>query len=831
MDERIYQGQIYRRNGPNEPWTRIGPAPDAAPSTPDTPQTTVLAGPRPTDPNDAAREAATLEGLRLLNDQRRQALAEGNGREGATAADNAADARRANLMALVDQINSVQSLFEHGPGATTGVGALADYFPTSENQAFDAAGAGLVDQAMAAFRVPGVGAQSDADAARLAAAYSINASDRDAVIEQRLGQLRQRVETNMRELGMGEPQWNGANLPRAAGVEPNAIAPDGVTGGDGTRESPELRGLGNEVAQLIGMGRTREEVMAHIRERFTASSAQGLDPNIHAGFVDQVIAAHRANPSRPVRSLGTGWERMDRVPVEGGGWRGWAADSAPGAFVINAANAVSAGNLGNVAGDDARLTMQLQRNDRPIASLAGDVAGTVGALAGVQSLGARLGTNALARGGGVVGDVLYGGVRGASETEGDIGDRALGALGGAGAAGVGNLAGRGIVGGLGRVTRGVSDPAVRYLAERGIRLTPGQALGRSGGMFGRAVRGAENAMESVPFVGAGIAQRRLDSLADYSRAQIAENLQPLGVVPTGATVQDMLASARNAVSDQYRALDGQTFTPMTDSQFVTEAGAALRSGAGLNRTGEDFTSYFRNRIDPAFDSAGNLPGRNFQDVLQGVDAGQAAFQQDGALGSLASDALGDFGDALRGAASRQNPQAAEALRLADLGHANVVPLENAAITAATRGGEFTPANYLRSATTNTRRFGGRSRAAQGNIPGAELAQAANDVLPSIVPNSGTTDRALASLALPAALGGASYGANELGFGNTATGLGGLAALSSIYTPSGRAALQALLVQRPDAARRLGETLIRQRRRGGLFGASIGGASVPLLTGQ
>lgn len=172
----------------------IGPATSGAPApSPTAPQTTVLAGPRAPDPVAAARDAAALEGLRLQNEQRRQALAEGNGREGATNADNAADARRANLTALVNQIDTVQSLFEQGPGATTGVAGLADYLPTSGNQAFDAAGASLVDQAAAAFRVPGVGAQSDADAARLAAAIGVSSSDRDAVIQQRLNQLRQRV--------------------------------------------------------------------------------------------------------------------------------------------------------------------------------------------------------------------------------------------------------------------------------------------------------------------------------------------------------------------------------------------------------------------------------------------------------------------------------------------------------------------------------------------------------------------------------------------------------------------------------------------------------------
>ena len=828
MGRRTVNGVIYEGDDANG-WTVVGY--DDAPALP-----SVVGTARQPDPADAAREAAALEGQQLLNAQRRQALSEGNGREGATNADNAADARRANLLALVDQINSVQALFESGPGATTGLGGWADYLPTDANRAFDAAGAGLVDQAMAAFRVPGVGAQSDADAARLAAAYSINASDRDAVIQQRLDQLRQRVETNMRELGMPAPQWGelASTLPRASlGNGPGTNGgPAGVAPvGEGAYRVPALAGLGREVAAMVQRGDDEAAIMAHINARHARAreSMPGLQvsPDM-GGFVSAIVDAHRRNPSVPVGSLSDAWGNLELARDAGGANPilnaiGQAADSPVGASIIGAANGLSAGALANeslVGGNTASL-VDASRAERPGATLLGDIAGTGLGMYGLGRVAPALGAagQLLTRGGGIGADMAYGAVRGANEAapgEG-IGGAALGAVAGAG----GNLAGRGMFGLGGRLVRGVSSPAIRYLAERGVRMTPGQIMGQ-GGLMGRGVRALENTLESVPLIGPGITARRLEGIADYGRAQVNENMQGLGVNATG-TVRDALAQGRQAVSDQYRALDGVTLTPMQDAQFVAEASRAVRDGAGLNRTGQDFETYFRQRLDPAFDAAGNLPGRNYQDVLQGVDSGMAAFERDGALGGLASDRLGDFGDALRASAARQSPDVARALDLADAGHAGMVPLENAAITAATRGGEFTPANYLRSATTNTRRFGGRARAAAGDVPGATLANFANDVLPSVVPNSGTTDRALGSLLLPSALGGASLGADQLGYGNAAGGLGvagGLAgALALSSTPAGRAALQRALVDRPEAVRRLGEVIFRHRNRAGMFGAA------------
>lgn len=106
----------------------------------------------------------------------------------------AADARQQNLTALSKQYAEVARLYERDLKGV-GPGSLLEYLPLPRNRAFDKAATGLSEVAMAAFRVPGVGAQSDADAARMAAAFQPQASDSDEEIEAKLRTLRNRLET------------------------------------------------------------------------------------------------------------------------------------------------------------------------------------------------------------------------------------------------------------------------------------------------------------------------------------------------------------------------------------------------------------------------------------------------------------------------------------------------------------------------------------------------------------------------------------------------------------------------------------------------------------
>lgn len=893
MEERVYQGFVYRRNAPGEPWQRVGPAPDAPQSAPGggivigTPRAdpvpagyqrnpdgsvTYIPG-GPADPAVIARNSAMSRAPEKPNEPN---LPQGymmgpDGRAmpipglpptavgGNSAVNAASDPQRvANLRALERQIANVRQQYEQNfrGGAPN---QLTNWLPNiirPENSQFESAAAGMADTGNAAFRIPGVGAQSDADAARFVAANTPGPGDTDAQIEQKLNNLSIRLEETYRAMGLGpggvplgqapqapqrdqqaagvaiptggaggppsgpvDPFGQGgpAVLPQARGARADAgIGANGVTGeAGGMRVIPELYGLGNEIAGLIQQGATREQVLAHYQSRMQQAGAPISMQQVQV--INEVVQKHQQFPNAPVSSLADGWDNFHMQPT-GGSIIGRAADTNLGAGIINAANAISIGGLRGLGNDQTRAVMDYTQAERPISSALGDAVGS----AIVMAAGGELlpAGSMLARGGGIGLDMAYGGVRGAVETPGTLSDRALGAAMGVGATGAGNLAGRGVMGVAGRAVRGVSDPSVQYLADRGIRLTPGQMLGggENRGMFGRGIRAMENAMESSPIFGQSIVNRRAEGVGDYARAQLAENLAPIGYrPPAGPFSQDMLGDAQRAVGDSYNFLQSRSFS--ADPAEMANINSIVQSGRTVPRVGDEFGYIYDNNIRPMFDAGNNFTGQGYQDALQQLRSAGSGFSRDGAMGNAASGVTSQLEDALNGIVARQAPDVAPQMQAANRAYAGLVPIENAAITAANNDGLFTPAQYGRAATNNTRRFGGRAAAARGDFPGSQLQQAAERVLPLIVPNSGTTDRALATLAAPVLLGGGASGLSAItGVGDPKqAALLGLPAVA--YTGIGRRALQSALIG-GSRRRAVGDYIYNNRNVGGLLGASL-----------
>src|SRR3546814_9107728 len=126
------------------------------------------------------------------------------------------------------------------------------------------------------------------------------------------------------------------------------------------------------------------------------------------------------------------------------------------------------------------------------------------------------------------------------------------------------------------------------------------------------------------------------------------------------------------------------------------------------------------------------------------------------ISDLGSDVCSSDLDALLATAREQAPGTAEALQAGNRAYGNVSVLEDAvlkALNGADGPGIFTPAQLGQAARANAKKFGGKKAAARGEIPFSELQSNAQAVLPSTVPNSGTTDRAIAAWLLPTALGG------------------------------------------------------------------------------
>jgi len=124
----------------------------------------------------------------------------GGGRQVGVQQRSAAMAKIAAARQLREQLKNVRGIYDK---TLKGVGpwSLLEYLPTPANREFDAAAAGMVPLARQAFRVPGSGADSDAEQAALVKGLIPRARDFDSENEQRMRQLEQMIGSTEREWG------------------------------------------------------------------------------------------------------------------------------------------------------------------------------------------------------------------------------------------------------------------------------------------------------------------------------------------------------------------------------------------------------------------------------------------------------------------------------------------------------------------------------------------------------------------------------------------------------------------------------------------------------
>ena len=487
---------------------------------------------------------------------------------------------------------------------------------------------------------------------------------------------------------------------------------------------------------------------------------------------------------------------------------GGAAAAAP----VAAANAISGDRLGSLAGPDAQLSMQLMRQEHPLASMAGDAAGQ----AAVQSLLPIPGSGTLAN---VGKDILYGAYSGS----GDNGPGTMsGAVLGAGA----GLLGRGAQTALGGALKGVSNASLGYLNSQGVPLTIGQIGRGSTNVVGRAVGGIEDRLAGLPGFDAVINAGRRRGDEAFNEAAFK---QAGGSGATGATG---LAELNNLRNNAYSFLDG-TQIPV-DPQF-TEAQNAVRATLP-NMTGDHAAGVggVLNNIDNTVQN-GVMTGRDWQSNLRGVRGAQSSISGT-PYSDIPNAALNNADDNLVDLAARNGPSGTiDNLASANQLHANTETLLNAVGKPGAQrdDGLFSPTMLNSSSIAGARKYQGAMAALTGNRPFYDLTNAGMDVMPNLTPDSGTAGR-LAVLGALAGIGtgiGAGVGAADgedagegaekggekgLGYGLT---LGALA--MGPYSKAGQRFLQAtLLGARPQVVSKLGGMLVNNPAVGGALAQAL-----------
>lgn len=346
--------------------------------------------------------------------------------------------------------------------------------------------------------------------------------------------------------------------------------------------------------------------------------------------------------------------------------------------------------------------------------------------------------------------MLTGGAQGALQpvTEGNPkdywgakADQAVsGMVGGAVGAGVGNA--------VGRMLSPRVRPQVRTLDDANVRMTPGQILGGT-------AQSIEDKAMSFPVLGDAIRAGRAQSVEDLNRAagqRVAANVgqqlpadQPIG--------REMVAGLQQMYRQAYDDATAQLGVMRPDQQFQRDvANNLMRLNTPAQRAA--FQDAFQNHLMPMLRNGEITP-----DIYKQIDSSLGTMARDlasspDAMQRHAAPAYQALQDAVRGLTDRQYPQAAALFRQADSMAQDMMVLERAAASGAAFQdgvpGAFSPAQLSAASKAQDSTIRDRATAA-GRGRMQDLADAGRAVLPSVIPNSGTTDRAAMTMLIGDAL--------------------------------------------------------------------------------
>lgn len=362
-----------------------------------------------------------------------------------------------------------------------------------------------------------------------------------------------------------------------------------------------------------------------------------------------------------------------------------------------------------------------------------------------------------------------------------------------------------ITAGLTRIIQPKTSPDVKALLREGITPTPGQVLG--GGF-----RSAEEKAKSIPILGSSIRNAEQRGTEQLNAAAVNRSLTPIGKeLPKGTTGREAVQFAEDALKQSYDDVLTKIGAPKVDNQMLGEL-------ANLRNIVANQPKDFAGRLDKIIDN--EILGR----TQNGRLTGEAVKAAEGNLGELArglrknpdydtrklGEAVDETQRILRSWLERTAPKDVSAqLKATNQGWANFKRVQRAASSVAAEDGVFSAAQ-LQSAVKALDRSKDKGAFARGNALMQDLSGPAKNVLANKVPNSGTTDRALAALGLAAPLAGTAV----------TPWLAAGAIPAALYTKPGQAAMAGLLARRPELAEPVSEAVRAVGApvlTGGLFG--------------
>ena len=338
----------------------------------------------------------------------------------------------------------------------------------------------------------------------------------------------------------------------------------------------------------------------------------------------------------------------------------------------------------------------------------------------------------------------------------------------------------GIGGALSNVATGVIKGATpsdyaKQLMKEGVTLTPGQLIG------GRA-NVIESKMESLPLVGDFISKARRKGIEEFNQAAINRALEPVGA-STNKIGNEGIKEAGDILSAKYdEILPNLNYAP--DVKFSKKLDAIASNLKDTQKA--DFIELLdKNNV------RGNMSGEDFKISSSNIKSLAKDFQtsSDGWQRQLGK-ALSDAADEMQYSLERANPDFAKNIKNIDRGWASLSRIETAGQKDLAEG-VFSPAQFSMALRQSDKSVRNRATA-RGTALLQDLSKAAQNVLPSKYPDSGTTGRLMMDAALAGSIPYEPHIAMALG------------AASLPYV--NREATQYLMTQRPEVARKVADIL-------------------------
>jgi hypothetical protein len=395
--------------------------------------------------------------------------------------------------------------------------------------------------------------------------------------------------------------------------------------------------------------------------------------------------------------------------------------------------------------------------------------------------------------------------------------------------GIGALTGGVLSPAAGLVGRAISpnvSPDVQMLLDKGVTPTPGQIMGSG-------IARTEDKLTSVPALGDMIKNAQQRAVQQFNRATYNDALEPIGgSIPSSvATGSDAVNYVKNQIGNVYKSIEPRA--SLTVDQNLSNDLDSIRNNLSQTAPGMlgQFDNIVQNQIAAKAAGGTVTNGLPIGGTMNGAQWGDSRSM----IASLArkqikgapdadkwalSDALGDLNDALNSAVGRSSPPDV----LNDLSKANAAwsgykQIEKAAgmAGASNSGNVFSPAQFMSAVR------GGSTASQKATNAGlnADLGSAAQAVLGSKYPDSGTVGRGLMSLLTSGGLG-AGLVTHPVG---TISALGGIGLGSLPYTGLGQRATAALLTARPQFAQPVGNAVT------GLGRLIVPGSLPALLSGS